>query len=112
MQLFPSSHWPDLRVCIVVVSDQRKSTPSSEGMKRSVQTSAFLRHRAQVLVPQHLQQMRTAIEDQDFAAFVEVTMKESNSLHASCLDTFPPLKYLNQTSHDIIDFGEWPMEGM
>lgn len=103
-QLFPSCHWSDLRVCIVVVSDQRKATPSSAGMKRSVDTSAFLRHRAQVVVPQHLQQMRKAIQERDFGAFAEVTMKESNSLHAACLDTFPPLKYLNQTSHDIIDF--------
>lgn len=101
--LFPASHWSDLRACIVVVSDQRKSTPSSEGMKRSVSTSSFLRHRADVIVPSRLTALRAAIADQDFESFAEITMKESNSLHAVCLDTYPPLKYLNKTSHGIIN---------
>ena len=105
LQLFPSSHREDLRVGIVVVSDQRKSTPSSDGMKRSVKTSALLRHRADVVVPTQLKALRSAIADRDFDDFAEVTMKESNSLHAVCLDTFPPLKYLNRTSHDIVDLG-------
>ena len=81
LQLFPSSHWSDLRVGIVVVSDQRKSTPSSEGMKRSVLTSALLRHRADVVVPAQMDALRAAIAARDFPAFAEIAMKESNSLH-------------------------------
>ena len=74
-------------------------------MKRSVLTSALLRHRADVVVPAQMDALRAAIAARDFPVFAEIAMKESNSLHASCLDTFPPLKYLNQTSHDIIDLG-------
>ena len=31
-------------------------------------------------------------------------MKDSNSLHSVCLDTFPPCVYMNQTSHAIVEF--------
>ena len=104
-QIFPHSHWAELRACIVVVSDQRKSTPSSEGMKRSVATSTLLRHRADAVVPARLEALRSAISNRNFDEFAEITMKESNSLHATCLDTFPPLSYLNESSHGIIDLG-------
>lgn len=102
-QLFSASHWPELRVCIAVVSDQRKSTSSSDGMKRSVATSPFLRHRADVVVPERLKALEAAIADRDFERFAEITMKESNSLHAVCMDTFPPIKYQNETSHAIMN---------
>jgi len=101
-QIFPSSHWPELRVCIVVVSDSQKAVSSSDGMKKSVETSQFLRHRAEVIVPQHMTALRSAIATKDFEAFGSLAMRESNSLHACCLDTFPPIHYLGQTSKDIM----------
>jgi diphosphomevalonate decarboxylase len=47
--------------------------------------------------------MEKAILDKDFTKFTELTIKDSNQFHAVCLDTYPPIFYLNQTSKRIID---------
>merc|ERR1712156_928755 len=55
-----------------------------------------------------------AILSKDFPTFAEITMKESNQFHAVCLDTFPPIFYLNQTSKMIIHvvhaYNDWAGE--
>ena len=47
--------------------------------------------------------MTTAIQTKDFQAFGRICMQESNSFHAICLDTYPPIFYLNAYSHVIMD---------
>lgn len=42
--------------------------------------------------------MEEAILARDFETFARVTRRESNSFHATCLDTDPPIFYLNETS--------------
>jgi len=97
-----AEHWSDLRILILVVSDERKKVPSSKGMKTSVETSTLLHHRATHVVPDRIKKMRTAIENKDFDTFAQLTMADSNQLHAICLDTFPPCVYMNQVSHQIV----------
>ncbi|RFU23986.1 Diphosphomevalonate decarboxylase, partial [Scytalidium lignicola] len=46
--------------------------------------------------------METAIQQRDFETFAKVTMTDSNSFHACCLDTFPPIFYLNDVSRAAI----------
>ena len=45
--------------------------------------------------------MSSLIADFDF--FSVFFFQESNQLHACCLDTYPPIIYLNETSHRIIE---------
>lgn len=103
-QIVPATHWPSIRILILVVNDARKKIGSTPGMQRSVETSELLKHRASHVVPQRIEQMIKAIKNHDFETFAEVTMKDSNQLHSFCLDTYPPAVYMNDVSHSIVDF--------
>ncbi|MGH0153433.1 UNVERIFIED_CONTAM: hypothetical protein FKN15_066718 [Acipenser sinensis] len=101
-QIQPETHWPDLRVLILVVSAERKPVGSTAGMQTSVQTSPILKYRAESVVPERMKEMIAAIRRRDFETFGELTMKDSNQFHATCLDTYPPIFYLNDVSKRII----------
>lgn len=98
----PHTHWPELHILVLVVNDEKKHTSSTDGMKTSVETSQLLAHRAASVVPDRMKQMEAAIASKDFATFAKLTMQDSNQFHACCLDTYPPITYLNDTSRSII----------
>ncbi|KAF5889886.1 diphosphomevalonate decarboxylase, partial [Clarias magur] len=102
-QVAPETHWPELRVLVLVVSAERKLVGSTSGMQTSVQTSKLLKLRAENVVPARMDEMIRAIHERDFETFAELTMKDSNQFHATCLDTFPPIFYLNDISRKVIN---------
>ncbi|KAM4631319.1 diphosphomevalonate decarboxylase isoform 2-T2 [Polymixia lowei] len=101
-QVEPETHWPELRVLVLVASVERKPIGSTSGMQTSVQTSCLLKHRADSVVPGRMEEMIEAVHRKDFSTFAELTMKDSNQFHATCLDTYPPIFYLNNVSHQVI----------
>ncbi|XP_053174055.1 diphosphomevalonate decarboxylase [Scomber japonicus] len=101
-QVEPETHWPELRILVLVASAERKHVGSTSGMQTSVQTSCLLKHRAESVVPGRMEKMNDAVRRRDFTAFAELTMKDSNQFHATCLDTYPPIFYLNSVSHQVI----------
>ena len=94
----PRSHWPEMRALILVVSAEKKDVSSTAGMQTTVQTSQLFKTRAEVVVPDAMVAMEKAIARRDFEAFAKVTMRDSNSFHATCLDTRPPIFYMNDVS--------------
>lgn len=76
-------------------------TSSTSGMMDSVRTSELLKFRAEHVVPRRIVEMEDAIEQRDFGKFAELTMRDSNQFHATCLDTFPPIAYMTDASHAI-----------
>ncbi|XP_026825279.1 diphosphomevalonate decarboxylase isoform X2 [Ooceraea biroi] len=102
-QIVPASHWPEMRILVLVVNDQQKKVASAVGMKRSLQTSEFLQYRITHSVPKRANKMQQAIVEKDFKTFAELTMRDSNQMHAVCLDTYPPCVYMNDTSHGIVN---------
>jgi len=103
-QVAPASHWPELQVLILVVSDTKKTVSSTSGMATSVDTSPLLAHRAAKVVPRRLEEMEAAYLAKDFKTVATLAMQDSNQFHATCLDTFPPIFYLNDVSRSIIQF--------
>jgi diphosphomevalonate decarboxylase len=102
-QVAPASHWPQMRVLILVANAKPKKIPSTVGMRATVATSELLQHRMKHVVPQRMELMEKAITERDFKTFGDLTMRDSNQFHATCLDTTPPVFYLNETSKRVIE---------
>jgi len=86
----------------MVVSAEKKGVSSTTGMQETVKTSSLFATRAAEVVPKRMREMEQAILARDFDTFARVTMRESNSFHATCLDTDPPIFYLNDVSRAAI----------
>ncbi|TEA17285.1 Diphosphomevalonate decarboxylase [Colletotrichum sidae] len=97
-----ASHWPEMRALVLVVSAAKKGVSSTSGMQQTVATSGLFKQRVAEVVPKHMAEMEDAIAKRDFAQFAEVTMKDSNSFHSSCSDTYPPIFYMNDVSRAAI----------
>ena len=91
-----------MRAVILVVSDKEKDTSSTSGMETSRLTSPLLQHRAASVVQPRLEAMEAAYLSKDFETFGKLTMQDSNQFHAVCLDTYPPIFYMNDISKAII----------
>lgn len=55
-----------------------------------------------VVVNERLAAIEHAYKNKDFPTFGKLTMQDSNQFHATCLDTYPPIFYLNEVSRKII----------
>ena len=98
----PRSHWPEMKGIILVVSAEKKGVSSTTGMQATLKTSALFQKRSKEVVPAAMAAIEVAIQNKDFESFGRITMRESNSFHATCLDTEPPIFYLNDVSRAAI----------
>lgn len=101
-QIADEQHWAELRAVILVVSDAKKDTSSTAGMSTSVATSELLSYRAENVVPARMMAIEDAFLKKDFDTFGKLTMQDSNQFHATCLDTYPPIFYMNDISRSVI----------
>lgn len=101
VQVTDELHWPEMRVLIVVVNDKKKKVSSTEGMATTAHNSELFSYRVEHVVNNRVTAMKKSIIEKDFETFAELTMKDSNQFHAVCLDSYPPLVYMNDVSHKI-----------
>lgn len=102
VEIAPLEHWPQMRALVLVVSAEKKDVSSTSGMQVTVQTSSLFKHRVNFVVPERFKSMKTAILNRDFQLFADLTMRDSNQFHAVCLDSEPPIFYLNDISRAAI----------
>nr|CAH8868744.1 unnamed protein product [Trichobilharzia regenti] len=103
-QLFPASHWPELKLLICITNDQCKPIGSTSAMQNCIETSDLFRNSRLQSSKHHEMKIIDALKSRDFSALAEATMRESNQLHAVCLDTWPPCVYLNHISQCLMEF--------
>ncbi len=97
----PASHWPDVIDVIATISSAKKKISSSEGHTLTPKTSELYRARPGI-AEEHVKRIIEAVRQKDFGTVAEITMKDSNSMHAVMLDSFPPITYLNDISRAVI----------
>lgn len=100
--IFPAKHWPELCCLVFVFSPGEKQISSGIGMERTVATSSLFPRRLEV-VGERIDALQRAIERCEFPEFAEIVMRDSNQFHAVCMDSLPPIFYLNQYSHCVIE---------
>ncbi|KAK0268613.1 diphosphomevalonate decarboxylase [Friedmanniomyces endolithicus] len=101
-EVAPAQHWPDMRALILVASAEKKDVSSTVGMQATVKTSELFAHRAENIVPARMAATEECVKSRDFATFADLTMRDSNNFHATCLDTSPPIFYMNDTSRAAV----------
>ncbi|KAL7478234.1 hypothetical protein ACHAW6_004006 [Cyclotella cf. meneghiniana] len=113
-QVADHRHWDEIRAVILVISDKEKETSSTKGMENSVATSRLLEYRAKHVVPQRMNEIERSIHEKDFESFGKLTMMDSNQFHATCLDTYPPIFYMNDVSKSVVTmvhaYNDWAGE--
>ncbi|KAL0230794.1 hypothetical protein PCE1_004349 [Barthelona sp. PCE] len=92
----------ELSVFICIVSADKKKVSSTDGMNRTLATSDLFKER-KAIANERFEQFKDIVSNRDFEAFAELTMRDSNTFHALCLDSYPPIRFMNDTSHAIID---------
>lgn len=101
-QIADENYWPEINDLIAVISETKKKVSSRSGMRQTVKTSELYRIRPR-LAENFAARLKTSILKKDFRTLAEITMKESNNLHATMLDTYPPIMYLNDGSKEAIN---------
>ena len=100
-QIAPADHWPELVDIIAIASTTKKKVSSRAGMKETVATSRLYKARLDY-AEKASEEMEKAILAKDFERMAMQTMVDSNNMHAVMLDTYPPVRYLNDVSNSVI----------
>lgn len=100
--LFSAEHWAELRIVILIFNSEKKPVSSTDAMQRTRQTSTLFPARL-ATIDEKIQNLIQAIEQKDFRTFAKIVMTDSSQFHAVCLDTYPPVIYLNEQSKHLID---------
>lgn len=101
VQLETEKYW-DIRVAAVVLSGEKKTIPSSEGMKRTVDTSVFYQGWLDG-VSDDLHEMKNAIREKDFEKVGSIAEANCLRMHGTTLGATPPFTYWLDTTIRVME---------
>ncbi len=84
--------WPELRLAVVTVSSASKPIGSTEGMKKTVETSTLYRSWPDKAA-RDMELIRQAIQQKDFEQLGATAESNALAMHATMIDTQPPVLY-------------------
>ncbi len=101
--LYGPKHFADLVLICASVGKEEKKVKSRAGMDDSVRTVngywEWVEQEEKTLLPRLL----SAVGSKDWETVFRLTKQASDSFHAICLKTRPPIAYLDETSERIIE---------
>jgi diphosphomevalonate decarboxylase len=100
-QVIDEKHWPELLDIIAIVNASVKKVSSSAGHASTVRTSSLYAARP-LFAEKGTRTVAEAVVKRDFQKMAEAIMRDSNNMHATMLDSWPPIMYLTDASRDII----------
>ncbi|HYV47658.1 MAG TPA: diphosphomevalonate decarboxylase [Myxococcaceae bacterium] len=100
-QLFPPSHWPEVRMVVVVVAKEEKEVRSRDGMRHTVATSPFYPAWVED-AEQEMARAVNAIRRRDLEELGAIAERNAWRMHATALSADPPLCYLKPKTLEVI----------
>ncbi len=100
-QVFDETYWPELIDIIAIVDPSKKKVSSSIGHAATVKTSVLYTARPK-FAEKGIYDIEKAVKDRDIDMLSMTIMRDSNNMHATMLDTWPPIMYLTDASKEII----------
>jgi diphosphomevalonate decarboxylase len=100
--VYPAEHWSELRIIILIFNSSKKPVSSTDAMQRTRETSTLFQARLST-INEKIEKLTEAIRIKDFDTFAKIVMMDSSQFHAVCMDTYPPVIYLNEQSKHLID---------
>ncbi|MGC4122336.1 MAG: diphosphomevalonate decarboxylase [Myxococcales bacterium] len=102
LQVAPETHWPELRMVVVICADQAKEVSSREAMQRTVETSPYYRSWVEA-AEADLKEARAAVLAKDLAALGAVAERNAWRMHASAMAANPSIVYLRPTTLAVLE---------
>lgn len=99
-QIAPPTHW-DLRCVVLVTTRGEKAIGSTEGMNRTMKTSAFYQPWIDS-VANDLERARSAVAARDFEKLGDVAEASCLRMHASAIAARPGVLYWNGSTVELI----------
>jgi diphosphomevalonate decarboxylase len=100
-QLFPPSHWPEVRMVVAVVAKEEKEVKSRDGMRHTLATSPFYAGWVED-AEQEVSRAVDAIRRRDLEGLGTISERNAWRMHATALAADPPLCYLKPKTLEVI----------
>lgn len=102
VQVAPESHWPQMRMVVVICEQHKKKVSSREAMRRTVETSPYFEAWARC-VRTDLKEAKAALLARDFATLGEATERSCWCMHAAAMAASPSIFYLRPATLAVLD---------